>query len=182
MRAIRHAQSGELAAQVEPVVEAQGGEEFIHLLRRYVGAARVIVPGSIACIRDEAGRLLAERRSDFGGWWLPGGLINLGETSTGNVVREVREETGLEVRPTRLLGLYSDPSYCTTIYPNGDQVQQFGALFECEIIGGALRPDGGETLTLDWLPPAEILAQAQSELVRITMRDLMHPRPQAYIR
>ena len=43
-------------------------------------------------------------------WGLPGGAMDLGESVGQAVVREVREETGLEVQPTGLVGIYSDPA------------------------------------------------------------------------
>jgi 8-oxo-dGTP diphosphatase len=62
-----------------------------------------------AVIREQTGRWLLLRRSSqcvhFAGTWeLPGGKLNSGETIDGALCREVREETGLLVRPTELAG------------------------------------------------------------------------------
>ena len=59
------------------------------------------------------GRLVAVRRANepFRGMpALPGGFVELGETTMEAVVREVREETGLETEIVRLVGVFSDPS------------------------------------------------------------------------
>jgi 8-oxo-dGTP diphosphatase len=60
-----------------------------------------LVPCVGAVVRDDAGRLLLIRRGhepSRGLWSLPGGRVEPGETLEAAVVREVREETGLEVR------------------------------------------------------------------------------------
>jgi 8-oxo-dGTP diphosphatase len=60
---------------------------------------------------DRPGRpiVLIERRFPPPGWALPGGFVELGETVEAAARREAREETGLEVELTGLLGVYSDP-------------------------------------------------------------------------
>ncbi|NLW80956.1 MAG: NUDIX hydrolase [Desulfovibrionales bacterium] len=59
--------------------------------------------------RPESGVLLIERRNPPYGWALPGGFVDYGESVEHAAVRECQEETGLEVRLTDLLGVYSDP-------------------------------------------------------------------------
>lgn len=54
--------------------------------------------------------VLIERRNPPPGWALPGGFVDLGETTQEAAVREAREETALQVRLVCLLGCYSDPS------------------------------------------------------------------------
>ncbi len=56
-----------------------------------------------------AGIVLVERRFPPPGWAIPGGFIEVGETAETAAVRELREETGLEVTLVELLGVYSDP-------------------------------------------------------------------------
>lgn len=59
--------------------------------------------------RAGQGVLLIKRRNPPHGWALPGGFVDYGESAEQAAVREAREETGLDVRLTGLLGVYSDP-------------------------------------------------------------------------
>jgi len=130
---------------------------YVHWIRQHVGHEKILLVFASACIRDKAGRVLWQRRSDFGWWGLPGGVLELDESLPECIVREAREETGLEVEPTRLIGVYTSPDFDVT-YPNGDQVQQVTACFECRIVQGHVRADDDETLDLAWFeanhPPA----------------------------
>jgi 8-oxo-dGTP pyrophosphatase MutT (NUDIX family) len=129
---------------------------YIQWLRQLAGPHLLPLVYATALIRDEAGRILFQRRADFGSaWWgLPGGLLEPGETPTACLQREALEETGLRVEPVRFVGVYSSPRYIVT-YPNGDQVQQVTTCHECRIVGpvGELRPDPEEILGLEFFPP-----------------------------
>ena len=61
-------------------------------------------------IEVEGGIVLIERKNPPHGWAIPGGFVDYGETVEAAAVREAKEETGLVVRLTGLLGVYSDPS------------------------------------------------------------------------
>ena len=66
-----------------------------------------VIPCVGAIITDAAGRLLLVKRGHEPGkglWSIPGGRVEPGETDEQAVIREVREETGLAVRPGRLVG------------------------------------------------------------------------------
>jgi ADP-ribose pyrophosphatase YjhB (NUDIX family) len=61
-------------------------------------------------IEVEGGIVLIERKNPPHGWAIPGGFVDYGETVEAAAVREAKEETGLDVTLTRLLGVYSDPA------------------------------------------------------------------------
>jgi 8-oxo-dGTP diphosphatase len=118
----------------------------IRALRERIGSATLLLPATSAVIRDEAGRVLLIRRGDGRGWSLPGGIMEPGERLVECLRREVWEETGLEVEPLRLVGVYSDPAHTHVTYPNGDQAHFVSTTFECRVVGGALAADGDESL------------------------------------
>ena len=80
-----------------------------------------------ALIFDGERVLLAHRR-DIDWWNLPGGGMEVGETVDEALLREVTEETGLEVEIEQLVGVYSKP-----------QKQEIVLAFRCHITGGTLR-------------------------------------------
>ncbi len=127
---------------------------YIGWLRGLAGHARLPLVYVTGVVRDAAGRVLFQRRADFGdAWWgLPGGLLEPGETPEAALVREVLEETGLTVMVRRLTGVYSSMRYAFA-YPNGDQVQQVTLCYTCEAQGGALAPQAGEVEALAYYPP-----------------------------
>jgi ADP-ribose pyrophosphatase YjhB (NUDIX family) len=67
------------------------------------------VPTVDVIIELESGIVLIKRRNPPPGWAIPGGFVDYGESVETAAVREAREETGLDVRLVRLLGVYSDP-------------------------------------------------------------------------
>ena len=130
---------------------------YLARLRECVGHELLLIPAAAACIRDEMGRVLLLRRTDGEDLWgLPGGGMELDEPVAETVVREVREEIGLEVRPVALIGVYSSPEY-SFAYPNGDRVQPVTTFFECRVEGGELRPDREEVLEARYFGPADEL-------------------------
>jgi ADP-ribose pyrophosphatase YjhB (NUDIX family) len=87
---------------------------------------------------DDAGRLLMIRRTDNNLHALPGGKHELGETMSGTVRRETLEETGIEVEPTGVLGIYSNPNHVMA-YDNGEVRQEFSICFRTRPTGGSPR-------------------------------------------
>jgi ADP-ribose pyrophosphatase YjhB (NUDIX family) len=93
-----------------------------------------------ACIFDAQGYLLLMHRADNAHWGIPGGNIEIGESVTQAVMREVAEETGLSIAVGRLIGVYSDPAnYAIATYANDRIVHYVNLCFEGIIMGGELR-------------------------------------------
>jgi ADP-ribose pyrophosphatase YjhB (NUDIX family) len=137
-------------------------------------------PSVSAVIFDRRRRLLLQQRSDGGQWGLPGGSVEIGESVTDAVAREVREETGLVVVPRRLIGIYSDPGFQVVRYPDGNVWHYVNVCFECVVRGGTLTTCD-ETLALEWVSldtlPAALLTNH-----RIRIRDARARRVAAFVR
>ena len=89
----------------------------------------------------QAGQILLTRREDFEVWCLPGGAVDDGESLAQAAMREAREETGLEVELTWLVGIYSRPTGWHSMHL---------VLFAARPIGGALRPDPREVIEMSY--------------------------------
>ena len=128
---------------------------YLRGLRRKVGTDLVLIPGVAAIVRDAEGRILFQRRSDDNQWSLPAGSLDPGEEPARGIVREVWEETGLRVRPVRILGVVGGAAFRHT-YPNGDQIEPTTTVFECRVEGGVLECRDGESQELRYFPPDQL--------------------------
>ena len=114
---------------------------------------------------DEAGRVLLIRRRDNGLWALPGGCQDLGETPAECARRECREETGLEVRVTRLLGVFSSQRYAHVHSPWKDN-EFCHLLFQAVAVGGSLG-SSEETTEAAFFAGGELPALSDGHGVRV---------------
>jgi ADP-ribose pyrophosphatase YjhB (NUDIX family) len=104
-----------------------------------IGATAALRVGCSALIWDDTReKILLTRRTDNGRWCLPGGGMDAGERLEETCIREVWEETGLNVRVGKLLGVYSTP-HRILVYPDGNRVQIVSMSFEAHVIGGELK-------------------------------------------
>ena len=142
-------------------------------------AANRVVPGASAVVLDEAGRILLHRRDDNELWSIPGGGMEVGERIADTVVREVREETGLEVEPEAIVGIYSNPRHVVE-YGDGEVRQQFSVCFACRLVGGELATSD-ESLEVGFFTPAEIETMPVHESIRLRIRHYLEHRPQPVI-
>ena len=104
--------------------------------------------GAIATIFDDAGRVLLVHQTYQGSKWAwPGGVVEEREAPWTAVVREVKEEVGLEVEVVRLIG----------VYHVADR-NSVGFQFLCRVVGGELRVDGEEISEAEFFDPAHLPA------------------------
>jgi 8-oxo-dGTP diphosphatase len=117
----------------------------------------------------EDDKILLGRRRDIDWWNLPGGGMELGETVDEALRREVLEETGLEVRVGRLIGVYSKP-----------QKQEVVLTFLCQVEGGALT-ETAETRECRYFAPDALPARTLPKHVE-RVRDAFLRQPEAILR
>ncbi|UTR14030.1 NUDIX domain-containing protein [Salipaludibacillus sp. LMS25] len=112
--------------------------------------------GIAVIILNEKNHVLLQKRADVGLWGIPSGHIEIGETVTEAAVREVKEETNLDVTIKKLIGVYSDPKSQVFIYPNGKSVHFITTCFLAEIIGGKLQCHSDESLAMQFFDPNKL--------------------------
>jgi len=110
--------------------------------------------GCSAIIFDEQARVLLTQRTDNGRWCLPGGGMDPGESASEAIIREVWEETGLQVEVDRLVGIYTTPNRIVR-YADGNQFQFVAMSFVAHIVGGELGLSE-ETTAYGYFSPLEM--------------------------
>jgi len=99
------------------------------------------------------GKILLTKREDFEVWCLPGGGVEDGETLAEGAIREAKEETGLDVELTHLVGVYSRMG--------GGMRDTHAVLYAASPVGGELKTQPGETIAVEYFPfkqlPKELL-------------------------
>jgi 8-oxo-dGTP diphosphatase len=93
---------------------------------------------------DDRGRTLLIRRRDHQRWEPPGGILELGESIHDGLRREVREETGLDIEPIALSGVYKNMTRAIV-----------NLVFRCKITGGGLATND-EASDFRWATEAEV--------------------------
>jgi 8-oxo-dGTP diphosphatase len=134
--------------------------------------ATAVVPSAFVAVRS-AERLLLVRRSDSGTWELPGGRVDVGETPMGAALREVREESGVRVRITGFVGLFTDPQHVVRAV-DGTVRQLFVVVFLGAALGGTPHGDLPETSEAAWVDVADLPGLPMEPPVRTWIRHAVH--------
>ena len=129
--------------------------DYISYIRSKVGHDKVILTFAGGILADDEGRVLLQLRGDKKTWSIPGGAMELGESTLDTAKREFFEETGIEVEATRFLNVYSN---FEEVYPNGDAVQTVVFIYELAAISSVNIADfhNEETLRLRFFSKGEI--------------------------
>ena len=133
--------------------------------------ANSLKPATSAIVTNDKGEILLQRRVDNEQWGLPGGTMEAGESIVQCVTREVKEETGLDVIPEYLIGLYSDPAHVVA-YTDGEVRQQFSMCFYCRLLGGKLTVSEEST---------EVAFFSRKKLESLHLPPAIHLRIQHYL-
>jgi len=134
--------------------------DHVRRLREALGNELLVLPSVTGIVFDAEGRMLLVLQTSGNVWSTPGGAVDPLESPADAVVREVWEETGLHTKPRRILAVFGG-EHCVVDYPNGDRTAYVNTVFECEVLGGTLAPDGEET--------SEVRYFARGEVAKIDM-------------
>jgi 8-oxo-dGTP pyrophosphatase MutT (NUDIX family) len=139
-----------------------------------------LVSGTAVVVFNSSGEVLLQERADGGFWGLPGGWVDVGESVEQCAVRETLEETGIDIRVVRLIGVYSDPKNSIMSYPDGRVVQTVTCAFECGRVSGQLSVSS-ESTDVGYFPvgslPDKIVA-----IHRMMIGDALAGAAEAFIR
>ena len=135
---------------------------------------------SVTIFDENRQKVLLTRRKDNGLWCLPGGHMEAGESVEECCVREVFEETGLQVRVVRLTGVYSNPDQLV-IYPDGSQAHFVVINFNVDAVGGELGLSN-ETSEVGYFSLAEIESMPMHDRHADRIADSLTGQVEAYIR
>lgn len=129
---------------------------FIADIRKLVGQSLLLLPTIVVIARDRQGRILLVHDRDSDNWTLPGGIIEPGEAPADAAVREVWEETQVQVTLTHIVGVVGGPG-CETHYRNGDRIAWVATVFAATVASSA-EPvsDGSETMAARFVTPADM--------------------------
>ena len=130
-----------------------------------------IRPAAAVALFDLGGNILLLRRKDNDKWTMPGGTLDFGESLTHCAVREVREETGLQIRITGLIGTYTDP-YILIAYSDGEVRQEFTFVYSAQIESGDLQIDN-ESKEAAWVPLSSAVELPLAESQRRRLKDVI---------
>ncbi|MFD6355742.1 NUDIX hydrolase [Nocardia tengchongensis] len=113
-------------------------------------AANSVRPSAGAFVR-RGDEVLLIRRSDNGNWSMPGGAHDPGESLSRTAVRETQEETGVDVRLTGLVGIFTDPTHVIHYTSNDEVRQEFTVIYRGEPVGGE-PTTSDESTHVEWVP------------------------------
>lgn len=140
--------AGDIKAAVDEESEIEDAEGHVHEWMKQIGKG---VPGYQtpkvavgAAVSNDAGELLLIQRSDSGVWLYPTGWCDVGYSAAEVVVKEVEEETGIEVEPVRLIAVLDG------LRLGMSRIPIYSLLFHCRAIGGSLKPHPLEVTDVGW--------------------------------
>jgi 8-oxo-dGTP diphosphatase len=136
---------------------------YVTNLRAKVGSGLLMFPTVSAVIFNDRGEILLGQRSDNHQWSVIAGMMDPGEQPADALVREVQEETGVQVTIERLAGV----ALHEVIYGNGDHCHMVNTWYRCRAIGGEARVNDSESVAVGWFAPEALPDLNPFALLRI---------------
>jgi 8-oxo-dGTP pyrophosphatase MutT (NUDIX family) len=137
-----------------------------------------IVPATSAIILNPDGEILLQQRSDNTLWALPGGTMEPGESVAQCIIREVKEETGLDVQPEYIIGIYSNPAHVVA-YSDGEVRQEFSICFFCMLLHGEIQMSN-ESFEVRFFPLKEVQQLKMHPSIRLRIQHFQEQRAQPF--
>ena len=126
---------------------------YVEELRDLIGHKCIILNGSAVILKNKDGLILMQQRKyPYGKWALPGGLMELGESTVETAIREVYEETSLTIKNLTLLGVYSGKEYLCSA-ENGDEWYVVTTTYITDNYAGEVVVNDDESITFEWIDP-----------------------------
>lgn len=141
--------------------------------------ANSVVPSTTAIVADGQKRIALVKRKDNELWALPGGGMELGESIEQGAVREVKEETGLDVEVVGLVGVYTNPQHVMA-YDDGEVRQQFSLCFTTKLLGGELQFDD-ESTDIAWVAEGDLASYPMHPSMRLRVQHFFDRRALPYL-
>ena len=137
---------------------------YISKIREKVGHDPIISVGATVLVFNNKNELLLNLRSDTNTWGIPGGGKEINETLEECAIRELKEETNLDISDLKLVTVLSGKEYYFK-YPNDDEVDCVITLYQVNNYNGDLKINDGESKVLKFfslndLPLLESRAKA----------------------
>jgi len=162
---LRYAEVLEIAAQMAAAGSGAPIEVIKDLFSSADGYATPLIDVRGAVIKD--GRILLVKERSDGRWALPGGWADVGESPSVGIEREVREESGYEVRAVKLAALFDRNRHG---HPPA-LFHAWRAFFLCELLGGSAKPsletEAAEFFRPDELPPLSTGRTTESQILHM---------------
>ncbi|MFV0396283.1 MAG: NUDIX hydrolase [Coprobacillaceae bacterium] len=134
---------------------------YVTDIRKKIGHDALILVGSNVLIVDENNRFLLQKRKN-GSWGLLGGLLEMGETLEETAIREVYEESKLEIDDLQLINVFSGPKYHFTL-DNKDEIYVITSLYYAKTVSGNMKIDNEESFDLQYFTFNELPNDLEEE-------------------
>lgn len=122
---------------------------YIKDLRKYVGHEPILTAGVGLFVFNNNDEVLMQLRTDYNMWGFPGGAMELGESFEETAIRELKEETNLDIDDMKLLKVLSGKDTYRE-YPNGDKLYDITGIFVIKKYHGDLKVNDDESKKLGW--------------------------------